>query len=412
MILHTTQKLVAKDTHRFRVVDCGRRWGKTTLSIEEIKGKALSLKDGRIAYIAPTFQQSRDIAWEELKKELNPIIISINEARLELKVKNVHSGTCTIVLRSWDAIETLRGQKFNFIVLDEVSSMRGFWDKWQSVLRPTLTDYKGEALFISTPRGFNHFYDLFEMEKKDNDYKSFHFTTYDNPHIPKEEIDKAKQEISDDKFYQEYMADFRKMEGLVYKDFNREKHIYTDEERIVNPIYNWVSADWGFTNPSAIYTITENYDRTFYVHSEFYQTGKTTDELVDILASRKGNGYYPDPAEPDRIEAMRRKGLTVKEVSKDVVAGIDSVKTLLKNGKLKIHESCTNLINEFETYAYKEKRPNSNEPEEPIKENDHGLDSIRYCLHMKGSNIKNKVMVRKPDYTKSFYGTNNRKPIS
>ena len=88
MILHQAQNKIASNTNRFRVVCCGRRFGKTTEAVEEIKGKALS-KPSRIAYIAPTYQQSRDIAWEQLKNELRPIIIQVNESRLELKVRSL-----------------------------------------------------------------------------------------------------------------------------------------------------------------------------------------------------------------------------------------------------------------------------------------------------------------------------------
>ena len=126
MILHQTQNEIASDTHRFRVLCCGRRWGKTTLAVEEIKGVALS-KDARIAYIAPTFQQARDIAWQMLVKELKPITKKVNESRLELEVKNTKGGTSLIALRGWEAIETLRGQAFDFLVLDEVASMKNFW---------------------------------------------------------------------------------------------------------------------------------------------------------------------------------------------------------------------------------------------------------------------------------------------
>ena len=91
MILTPAQSLIAKDLHRFRVVCVGRRGGKTTLAVEEIKGKALS-KSARIAYIAPTYRQARDIAWEMLKKQLQPIIIDINESRLEIRVIKIKNG--------------------------------------------------------------------------------------------------------------------------------------------------------------------------------------------------------------------------------------------------------------------------------------------------------------------------------
>lgn len=379
MLLHQAQIKVGEDTHRFRVVNCGRRFGKTTLAIEEIKGKAI-FKNSRIAYIAPTYQQARDIAWESLKNELRSVSTTVNESRLEIKTKTIQGGESFIVLRGWESIETLRGQKFDFIVIDEISSMRNWWVQWNEVIRPTLTDSKGEVLFISTPKGFNHFYDLYNKQDKDKDYKSFHFTSYDNPHLPKEELDKAAQELPEDKFAQEYMADFRKMEGLVYKEFNRDVHVYT--EKMFNRVERLVGVDFGFTNPAAILTIDKDTDNNYFITSEFYKTGKTTNELIDYSKSIRGNKYYPDPAEPDRIEEMRRAGINVRDVSKDIEAGINAVRELFKTNRLFIHSSCVNLISELESYRYPEKKPDKNDPETPVKEHDHLLDAMRYVIYM------------------------------
>src|SRR3990167_5786410 len=130
MLLTSTQNLVASDLHRFRVLRCGRRWGKTSLASEEIKGIAIS-RPSRIAYIATNYQQARDIMWEFLKKELRGAIIETNEARLEIKVKTLKGGESLIVLRGWESVENLRGQAFDFLCLDEVAMMRNFWVNWQ-----------------------------------------------------------------------------------------------------------------------------------------------------------------------------------------------------------------------------------------------------------------------------------------
>ena len=116
--------------------------------------------------------------------------------------------------------------------------------------------------------------------------------------------------------------------------------------------------------------------------SEYYKSHKSTPELIEYSLSLRGNKYYPDPAEPDRIEELRRAGLNVREVSKEIEAGISAVQELLKTNRLHIHSSCVNLINEFETYRYDDKKPDKNAPEIPIKEHDHALDSIRYALYM------------------------------
>lgn len=393
MLLLPHQKTIAKCLNRFRVICIGRRGGKTTLSIEEIKGKAVA-KPSRIAYIAPTYQQARDIAWEMLKKELNPIIIQANESRLEIRVKTLQGGESIILLRGWESIETLRGQAFDFIVIDEVAMMRNFWLQWQEVIRPTLADRKGDVMFISTPKGFNHFYDLYKLEAKDKDFKSFHFTTYDNELIPREEIDNAKNQMTEDRFAQEFMADFRKTEGLVYKEFDRNRHITADQPKTV--VRTLAGIDWGWTNPASIYRIRVDGDNHYWIDDEFYKKEQTTEAIIEAVKLRKPDAVYPDPAEPDRIEMARKAGLNVREVSKDIEAGISTVQELLKQNRIHISPDCINLIWELETYAYPDKRPNQNEKELPIKENDHALDCIRYVLH-------NQEPIIQQDYNFNLY---------
>ncbi len=380
MVLSPAQTEIVRDRHRFRVVDCGRRFGKTTLASLEIAGKAVSKNDARVCYVAPTYQQARDILWRDLKRTLRPAALSINESRLEIEVRTKDGGTGLVWLRGWESIETLRGQRFDFLVLDEVASMRNFWLHWQEVLRPTLTDTRGEALFLSTPKGYNHFYDLYGLERTDPDFKSFHFTSYDNPHIPPEEIEAAKRQLTEDRFAQEYLADFRKVHGLVYKDFDRQRHVTTTLP--TNRAERILGVDFGFTNPTAVLTIDKDRDGTYFVVSEWYKPGKTNIEVVEYARSQQPNAIYPDPAEPDRIEEMRRHSLNVRDVSKDIEAGVTKVQELFRANRIKVHPSCVNLISELESYAYPERKPNQNEAETPVKENDHACDALRYALFM------------------------------
>ena len=392
MKLTPAQEKIAKDKHRFRIVNCGRRFGKTTLAIEEMLGKALSRAGTKIAYIAPTYQQARDIAWEQLKSRSQPIVVNINESRLEIRLKSQEGGESIIYLRGWESIESLRGLFFDFLVIDEVAMMRNFWVGWQEVMRPTLTDRKGEVMFISTPKGFNHFYDLYQLEKvHPNAYKSFTFTTYDNPFIPKEEIDDAKRELPENKFAQEYLASFRKSEGLVYKEFMREKHVYTDEDTPSFPFQTTIlGVDFGYTNPSCVLEIKQDTSGKYWIADEWYKTGKTNIEIVEYCKSKEPNYVYADPAEPDRIAEMEKHGLYLREVSKDIVAGVDRVRALFKENKINIHVSCKNLIMELESYSYPDKKPDRNEEEKPIKENDHAVDALRYALFMNSRAVEKK----------------------
>ena len=388
--LHKAQSQIASDTHRFRVVNCGRRFGKTVLAVLEMIALASAKEKASVAYIAPTYQQARDIAWNQLKEYAQPVIKQVNESRLELVIVNKFGKTSKIALRGWESVETLRGQAFDFLVLDEVSSYRNFWVNWQEVLRPTLTDRRGQCLFISTPKGFNHFYDLFNIEGRDKDYKSFQFSTYDNPFVPKEEVDKARQELTEDRFAQEYIADFRKTEGLVYKEFDRGRHIWRGEYKDVAKglTKNFAGVDFGFTNPCAVLTIKVDQDKKYFVEKEYYQRGNTDTQIADYTKSQMFNLVYPDPESASGIEELKRKGVNIREVIKNkdsIRNGINTVRELFKANRLFIHESCYNLIWELETYSYPDRKPDHNEEENPIKENDHALDALRYALMMEES---------------------------
>jgi len=379
LLLHPTQKLVALDPHRFRVLCMGRRWGKTTLAIDQMKAR-LTTPNSKVVYIAPTYQQARDIAWEQLRKDLQDAG-KANEARLEIELVNGSK----ISLKGWEAIETLRGQRFDLIVLDEVAMMRNFWSNWQEVIRPTLTDTKGEALFISTPKGFNHFYDLYNLESKDEDYKSFHFITRDNPHVPPEEIDKAKKELTEDRFAQEYEADFRKSEGLVYKEFNRFRHVFKNDVREGTVVKLFGGVDFGYTNPCGVVTIKKDKWAVYWVTDEWYKTGQTDAQIADYVHALKWEECYPDPESPAAIQELKNRGVNVREVVKNkdsIKNGISTIRELFNTNRLRVHESCVNLIWELETYHYPDSKPDRNEDENPVKEDDHLLDSLRYALSM------------------------------
>jgi hypothetical protein len=341
-------------------------------------------------YIAPTLNDARRLMWDKLKRKLAPAIVKTNDTRLELGIKTVDGGESVIFLGSWELVENYRGDEFDFIVPDETQDYRNFWVGWQEALRPTLTPRRGSALFMGTPKGFNHLYDLFQLEKTDPD---FHFTSYHNafplcgcpsaegcPHLPVEEIEAARRQLTEDRFAQEYLADFRKVQGLVYKDFDRARHVTSELPK--NRVERLLGVDFGFTNPTAVLTIDKDGEGVYWITSEWYKPGKTNIEVVEYAKSQAPNAIYPDPAEPDRIEEMRRHGLNCRDVSKDIEAGISKLQELLRAGRIKVHSSCVNTIAEFESYAYPEKKPDHNEPELPIKENDHAMDALRYALYM------------------------------
>jgi PBSX family phage terminase large subunit len=387
------QEKIARDTHRFRVVVCGRKFGKTTLTSLELITRAIKDDQKRIIYIAPTLGDARRLMWDRLRNSFKSAVVKENDTRLEMRVKTTKDGESDIFLGSWELVNNYRGDEFDFIVFDEVQEYRNFWTGWQEAMRPTLTPRAGGALFTGTPKGFNHLYDLYNLEYKDNDFKSFKFTTYDNPYIPVDEIEKAKRELPDERFAQEYLAEFRKSEGLVFKEFSREAHVFDYE--ITGYSEFLAGVDFGYTNPTAIPSICLK-DAKFYVTRELYRTGMTDDEVGDYIHNQRYNKVYPDPEAPAAIEVLRRKGINIREVKKgkdSIQHGIDQIRELFKQNKLFIHKSCINLINELEMYSYADSSPIRNENENPQDKYNHAIDALRYVV---STHVMEKPFIKRP----------------
>jgi len=329
------QSKIAKDNHRFKVLCCGRRFGKTTLAVWELVGRAGLHPKYKAAYIAPTYQQARDIAWNELKQIVQGIAQEINESRLEIILKNGSH----IVLRGWESVETLRGQAFDFLVVDEIAMMHKWDYNWSEVLRPTLTDRKGQAMFISTPRGFNHFYKLFN--KQDTDYKSYHFTSYDNPYLPKEEIEKAKQELTEQAFAQEYLAEFRTAVGLAHKEWNRDIHVIKPFE--VPRDWNRARGfDYGSTHPTArvrCALMEDGNEITWFIERTYKMSGMAIEDHATAIKTQDyGFKFMPsfgDPSGAQWFTEFSRYGLHIQPATREgskgwVELGVEKINQMLR----------------------------------------------------------------------------------
>ena len=216
------QKKVFKDTHRFKVVAAGRRCGKSRLSAVTLLIEGLNCPEGSaVMYIAPTLGQARTIMWDLLNDLGRPVIKSSHVNNLEITLINGRK----ILVRGADNPDSLRGVSLTYVVLDECAFVKE--DTWQKIIRASLSDRKGRALFISTPSGRNWFFDLYNLgqEETDEEWKSWHFTTQDNETIDPKEIEAAKRTLSSFAFKQEYLSSFDtagsdlfKEEWLKYKD--------------------------------------------------------------------------------------------------------------------------------------------------------------------------------------------------
>lgn len=219
--LHAKQMQVFKSDARFKVVAAGRRAGKSYLSavmllikaLEEKNRFGIELKGKEVWYIAPTLNQGRDIIWGVLKEMGKGIIESTHENTSTITLVNGR----TIKVKGSDRYDTLRGVSLSYVVMDEYASMKP--EVWDMIVSPALADTRGEALFIGTPDGKNHFYELWAEAGTDLDdeWEAFHFNSLDNPLISPEELEKAKLRMSAEAFRQEFEASFDAAGGGAFK---------------------------------------------------------------------------------------------------------------------------------------------------------------------------------------------------
>jgi predicted phage terminase large subunit-like protein len=208
------QKQVWADDTRFKIVAAGRRTGKSRLAAWMLIVNALQADKGQVFYVAPTQGQARDIMWQTLLDLAHPVVVSAHINNLQIKLVN----GATISLKGADRPETMRGVSLKFLVMDEYADMKP--EVFEQILRPALADQKGGALFIGTPMGRNHFYEMYKYAELEDDasYQSWHFTSYDNELLDPEEIDLAKKSMSSYAFRQEFMASFEARGSEMFKE--------------------------------------------------------------------------------------------------------------------------------------------------------------------------------------------------
>ena len=389
MNLTQKQAISIRNKSRYKVLNFGRRAGKTTLLAKEALGTSLTINNAKTTYYAQTYGDARDIAWEIFLEVFGGAVIKKNETLLELTLKNLKGGTSKVSLKGWESVVTSekgRGTENDLILLDEVAFLRGFKHYWESVLEPTLLTTRGRAVFSSTPNGFNDFYELSNKSQQNEEWFYIHATSYDNPFNDKEWLDNKKKELPEDTFAQEYLADFRKQSGLVFKEFQRDIHLF--EKKDFDHISFLGGVDFGFTNPAGIVSVRKDKRGTYWVDDEYYEKGKTDAQISEVVASYNFEKVYPDPENAGAIQELKNRRINVMEVRKgkdSIKSGISKIRELLKQNRLRISRSCPNLIWEIETYHYQDNQVKGEESELPEHENCHLIDALRYVILMDAS---------------------------
>jgi len=362
----------------------GRRFGKTHLATWELAKAALSGKEKNCWYVAPTYKAAKEIAWDMLQKILPEEYISKkNESSLAITLRN---GS-VIALKGAEKPDSLRGRALDFAIMDEFADMKPI--TWTEVLRPSLSDREGNAMWIGTPKGRNHFYDLWTYGVDEHlGWSSYQFTTLDGGNVSETEIEAARNDLDERTFKQEYEAAFVNYSGIIYYNFSREesvRKIFDDG----TPLH--IGMDFNLDPMSAVVCIRQGQD--LLAIDEIVMYGSNTDEMVDEIKTRYPDRQitiYPDPASRQRktsaggrtdLSILQNAGFAVRvKTSHPAIRDrINAVNSRLKSGQgrhLFVDPKCKQTIKSLERQTYKEgtSQPNKDDGF------DHMNDALGYLV--------------------------------
>jgi len=386
MALSKAQRMIADAPFRFRVAVCGRRFGKTHLAIREL-AKYASKPEQKCWYIAPTYRMAKQIVWKKLKKKLLSInwVKKVNEQDLTLELVNGSE----ISLRGADNYDSLRGVGLNFICLDEAADIDQ--EAWYEVLRPTLADTGGHALFLGTPKGMNWFKDIYDNFTTKSNWMSFQFTTVDGGNVPPEEVEQARQDLDARTFSQEFLATFENFSGIIAYAFGNHnvkaaESVLPNEQLIIGNDFN--------VTPMACCVMRRTRDGLHCI-DEIVLNSSNTNELVDEIRNRYPKNpitIYPDPAGVARktsangntdIKILENAGFTVRyhrqhPLVKDRINAANSLFFLRDDSSTRfyIDPRCKHTIKSLQQFCYKENT------QIPDKDSgfDHMFDALTYAI--------------------------------
>lgn len=294
--LSKPQQVIADDPRRFKVAICGRRFGKTFLSIRQIAYNA-RMPNSEVFYITSSYRAAKMIVWKPLKHRLQDLrwVSKINESELSILLKN---GS-TISLKGAENPDALRGVSLNYCVIDEAAQVDP--TVWYEVVRPALADRQGGAMFISTPLGKSNWtYDLYTAtEQQPNTWASFQYTTLQGGWVKPEEIAAARADMSERQFRQEFEATFETYENRVAWAWDRKENMVPQADLDTRELH--IGIDFN-VNPITAAIGVKHKDNFIFI-DEIQMHNSNTTELADEIQRRYPKSrciVYPDPAGAQR----------------------------------------------------------------------------------------------------------------
>lgn len=276
--LHPKQESIVQNARRFNHLRCGRRFGKTTL-IEELACGAVSGQ--KVGIWFPTYKDLSEV-WKDLKFTYRNVITAKNETLHQISTV----GKGLIDFWSMDDPEAGQGRKYHRAILDEAAKAPKLYYAWEHTIRPTLTDYAGDAFILSRPKGKNNGFHQLELKHRQFDnWAFFHYTTYDNPFIPKTEIEEAKSQLDSLTFDQEYLAEYVDVNDKPYLyAFDQKKHIIKNYEINLHlPIL--ISMDFNKNPMTALISQQPNF-KSQRIFEEIRLNDGSTPEICDYIIAK------------------------------------------------------------------------------------------------------------------------------
>jgi PBSX family phage terminase large subunit len=390
---HKFQRAFHNSDARFRTLIAGRRGGKTIAGTIEALRQLDKRPKVQGMIIAPTYPMLKDVNIPLFMDWCPPQAIK-SWNKQDLKVELVNGSQ--VAFRSGDNPDRLRGVGLDFVWLDEASFMNR--EVWETVY-PALTDRGGIAWITTTPQGYDWVYTDFYKPAldKQEDYEAWRYATQENPYIDASLVEKAKRDLSEAMFRQEYLASFEKFEGLIYPDFEESLHVTTPPGRSPTDIF-FVSVDLGWNHPTAMVLAKEDVAHNIYVLDEvreqYLDTKGISNHLKSLLtrndlSKENISSFIIDPASrgTQQTSSMSMYGQLLEEGwpfvvgNNDRMAGINRVTRLLRERKLFVSGRCEKLIEEFKSYHWKGWKESSDSSRaEPFKVGDDLMDCTRYLI--------------------------------
>ena len=388
---------------RFTVAVCGRRWGKSVAASKEIE-IMLNMKKTRSWVVAPTYQTAEKVfreVWHSIVQNPDPKK-NVPTRRASYKDMYIETVTgSTFEAKSADNPNSLVGEGLDLLILDEAAKQKKI--VWEMYLRPTLSDRKGSAIFITTPEGYNWVYDLYLKGQDDEDWESFNSPSWENEFAYRDgqndsDLVEAKRNMSREVFDQEYAALFTSLAGRVYP-FDR--NIDCGHFPYTPDLPTFCSIDFGYRMPSVGWFQTNRIDGKWHIYAIdeiSHEENIKTDVLAKRVKSRpyRVQQYFGDPAGRNvqgqsglgDSEIFRKFGMSIysvkDRVSRNVASGISHVRGFIENSEgerfLHLDKSCKGLAADLENYRYPEHKEGTHLKPDPIKDgyHDHGCDMMRY----------------------------------